>query len=201
MSTTLTVAEVRTKIEAGESVVGVVFTNARGATGTVLDGLSDHKKRQATMTCTEANCTETHVREQSDWNQSYRCRSHSKTKVKSVGGGQSVGGGFTDANGTVFRFQRVLVTDDAETVAQKTEMNKVFEALKAQKVATERAAKEARTAEKRAEQAKTREEKKVKKVAEKKAARAEQVARMRKFAADNNVPINDVTLAQIEKEG
>src|SRR5271166_3099177 len=96
----LTVVEIREKLNNKEDVTGLVFVNAKGATGTILASLSAHGKRQAEMTCTEPNCTELHVREQSDWGQCYRCRTHSKTKVKTPGTGQAVGGGIVGEDGT-----------------------------------------------------------------------------------------------------
>ena len=198
-----TVEQVREMIGNKENVVGAQFTNARGASGTVLDSLSDHKKRQAQMTCTELvdgqPCTETHIREQSDWGQSYRCRTHSKTKVKSAGAGQGVGGGIKGEDGTVYRFQRVLETDDAETVSLKSANNAVFESLKAAQVAAEREAKEARAADRKAKLAAAKAERQSKLAADKKAKLAEQVAKMRQYADAHGIPISDVTLRQIKQ--
>lgn len=197
-----TVEQVREKIANKENVVGVQFTNARGAVGTVLETLSEHKKRQAEMTCTELvegqPCTETHIREQSDWGQSYRCRTHSKTKAKSAGAGQGVGGGIKAEDGTVYRFQRILETDDAETVNLKNANNGIFEALKAAQVSKEREAKEQRAAERKAKLTAQKQERQQKLAADKKAKLNEQVAKMRAYAEEHNIPISDVTLKQLQ---
>ncbi len=53
--------------------------NARGekVIGTILEKLSPKGKLQAEMGCLMKDCNETHVREQSDWHQSLKCRTHS----------------------------------------------------------------------------------------------------------------------------
>ncbi len=55
----------------GEQVLAVVLPN-----------LSPKGKVQAELACCVEGCCETHVREQSDWHQSLRCRTHAGAKVK-----------------------------------------------------------------------------------------------------------------------
>lgn len=49
-------------------------------TGKLLPVLSAKGKLQAELSCSEEGCTETHVREQSDWHQSMVCRTHAAAK-------------------------------------------------------------------------------------------------------------------------
>ncbi len=69
---------------ASSALAGTEFETKGGVTGVILAELSPKGKVQARLTCIEAGCTETHVREQSDWHQSFRCRTHaasSKAKL------------------------------------------------------------------------------------------------------------------------
>jgi len=45
-------------------------------TAVILPELSPKGKVQARLACSVEGCTEEHVREQSDWHQSMRCRTH-----------------------------------------------------------------------------------------------------------------------------
>ena len=52
----------------------------RFVTARLLPTLSPKGKLQAELGCSEDGCTETHVREQSDWHQSMLCRTHAAAK-------------------------------------------------------------------------------------------------------------------------
>lgn len=52
----------------------------RFVTAKLLPNLSPKGKLQAELSCSEDGCTETHVREQSDWHQSMLCRTHAAAK-------------------------------------------------------------------------------------------------------------------------
>ena len=55
--------------------------NAKGecVLGTILGTLSAKGKVQAELACSTEDCGELHVREQSDWHQSLRCRTHAES--------------------------------------------------------------------------------------------------------------------------
>lgn len=63
---------------------GTRFKAKTGAIGTAIVERSEHNKRQAILTCTAAGCTETHIRESSDWQHSGRCRTHAKGRRRST---------------------------------------------------------------------------------------------------------------------
>ena len=72
---------------AAAALKGQVFLaeDAKGRTvlAVVEGALSPKGKVQATLACLVEGCTETHVREQSDWHQSLNCRTHAaSTKTK-----------------------------------------------------------------------------------------------------------------------
>lgn len=197
MSDVFTVKQLREKISSKENVVGLSFVNARGATGTVLDGLSSHGKRQAEMTCITQGCTETHVREQSDWHQSFACRTHSKTKKR--GGGSGVGSRIKLADGTDVTFQKVLDTDDADVVALKTENNALFERLKQKKLDEVKADKERRAQERKAKVEADRQARAVKNAQTQREALAANLQRIKDYAARMNLPVSQATLDAVDE--
>ncbi len=66
---------------AAKALAGTRFwaENSRGerVIGTILESLSPKGKVQAELGCVVKDCKEVHIREQSDWHQSVRCRVHS----------------------------------------------------------------------------------------------------------------------------
>lgn len=128
MSEIIDLSVVKEMIKQRREVAGVRFINQKGSIGTVLANLSSHGKRQAEMTCTTDGCTETHVREQSDWHQCSSCRSHGKGGVanKSTVNGGSV----VDADGKRIVFMHILDTDDADTKQMKAQNNHNFNLLR-----------------------------------------------------------------------
>ena len=191
---------IKDRIKAKENVVGMTFRNERNALGTILEALSDHKKRQAEMTCTTEGCTETHIREQSDWHQSYACRTHGKSKSRS-GTGNGVGGGIKSDDGQTFKFMPIVDSDDAETRKVKEANNSFYVALKAQREEEARIAKLARENERRAKVEEGRRERALKLEADKKSKLKDQLARIRAYAEKMNVPVSDVTLKMVERQG
>ncbi len=72
---------------AATALAGQTFLaeNAKGEVvlGTILGELSIKGKVQAELSCSVEDCEEMHIREQSDWHQSLRCRTHAQaTKAK-----------------------------------------------------------------------------------------------------------------------
>lgn len=69
---------------AATALAGTEFlAEAKGGkfvTAKLLGVLSPKGKLQAELSCSEEGCTETHVREQSDWHQSMLCRTHAAAK-------------------------------------------------------------------------------------------------------------------------
>ena len=72
------------------SIAGMQFTNQRGSVATVLANKSSRDKYHATMTCTIAGCTDTHLREMSDWHQCYKCLTHQGKKSNKGSGHGSI---------------------------------------------------------------------------------------------------------------
>lgn len=172
-----------------------------GAIGTVLPEFSSRGKLQATLTCSHPGCTETHIREVSDWHQSSKCATHTKVKSKSgktasvgTGGGRSV----KLDDGSIVREMKVAESDDAETIALKEENNRLFETIYAAKQAQVEAEKavaaEARKAKTEAERA----EREATKAAEKKAALAAQLDRVKALAAQKGVAVSPKLIAAQE---
>lgn len=68
---------------AATALAGTKFLaeNAKGecVLATILPTLSAKGKVQAELACSTEDCGELHVREQSDWHQSLRCRTHAAT--------------------------------------------------------------------------------------------------------------------------
>lgn len=173
-----------------------------GAIGTILPELSARGKLQASLTCATEGCTETHIREVSDWHQSANCAIH--TKAKSKGSGKSVGTGggrsvkvtLEDGSVETFREMKVGPTDDAETVALKEENNRLFEAYysaeQAKRDAEKVQAQEARKAKQEAERA----EREAAKAVEKKAVIAAQLERAKAYAAKVGANVSPKLLSQ-----
>jgi hypothetical protein len=69
---------------------GLRFLSPTGAIGTILEAKSPHGKWQAELTCTFKDeksgeeCTNVHVREQSDWHQCSRCGTHQRKGKSTV---------------------------------------------------------------------------------------------------------------------
>jgi hypothetical protein len=98
-----------------------------GVIGTILPELSSRLKIQATLTCLTEGCTETHVREISDWHQSRNCLTHSKTKAKGTSGRK--GNRYLTVDGVKHTWYPIADSDTPEMVAQKQENNAAFEKL------------------------------------------------------------------------
>jgi hypothetical protein len=115
-------------------VAGDQFVSPKGVTGTILAEKSAHGKKQASMTCNAPNCSETHIRESSDWHQSQFCATHNKTpKGKKGAKAAKVNPNVcTLDDGTVLTLQVITESDDAETKALKSACNEIFEAAKAE---------------------------------------------------------------------
>lgn len=206
--TVLSIEALKAKISSKENVVGLTFINSKGAQGTVLPNLSEHGKRQAEMTCTGKGgaCTETHFREQSDWHQSYQCRSCKKGKTSSsgsstpTGGGLAAQGSITKADGTVLTFQALSPGDTLEQIAAKTTNNEVFEA---ERVVQRRAMEAARAlAEKDRKEKQTRDDaqRKQARAVEKKAQLQKQLKNIHDYAKKYNVCVNDVSVKALQAE-
>lgn len=181
MSKTVELSVVKEAVKNGEDVSGVTFVNAKGATGTVLPGKSLHLKLQAEMTCTTDGCTETHVREQSDWHQSHKCRTHAEGKKGS--NPNNLGGGLKLADGSVVRLLKVRPTDPPDVVQAKEQNNAVFEAERQARDAAAAIDKAQRAAERKAAQEKAKAEKNEKLLVEKAAKLKEQSAKMKEYVA------------------
>lgn len=71
----------QTNANAAKALAGARFwaENGKGekVIGVILEELSPKGKVQARLGCIAKDCNETHIREQSDWHQSVRCRVHS----------------------------------------------------------------------------------------------------------------------------
>jgi regulator of protease activity HflC (stomatin/prohibitin superfamily) len=196
----LTIEQIKEAIKAKENVVGMTFVNSRGAQGVVLEALSPRGKRQAEMTCVAVQgCTETHIREQSDWHQSYACRTHSRPRNKSGGTGNGPSGIRLD-NGVVVRYMEVQDSDDNETRALKEQNNALYESMKAKRDAEAKARREQREAERKAKLEANRAERLKKHEAEKKAKLADTLKRIKEYAAKMNIPVSDAALQQVEPE-
>lgn len=172
-----------------------------GAIGVVLPELSSHGKVQATLSCTEPGCTETHVREASDWHQSTKCDTHKKTKSKSgksatpgTGGGRSV----KLADGTVLREFKVLDSDDADARALKEESNAIFETFYAAQAAERETAKAQAAEERKAKQEADKQAREAKQALEKKAALSGALERARALAAERGLTVSKKLIAEVE---
>lgn len=172
--------------------VGTQFEAPTGATGTVIAELSSRGKVQAELTCTEQGCTETHVREISDWHQCGKCRTHKKSKSR--GGG---GAGVSLGDGNVMREVKILDTDPPEVRELKESINAEVRQLKEVEAAERKAAQEKAAAERKQKQEAERAQKEAERLeAQKKAlaARKEQIARI---AAEKGVKVSPRTEAEI----
>lgn len=171
---------------------GKRFSTPAGVIGVILADLSPRGKPQAELTCSEAGCTETHVREISDWHQCGKCRTHKKSKSRS-GGGSSTGSSVT-AGG--LRIMKVLDTDTDEVKALKQENNELVEQLLAQEK-VEREAQKAKAAEERkAKQEQEKQEREAKKAAEQAQKLRENMDRIKAVAAAKGLPVSPKTLAE-----
>jgi hypothetical protein len=69
---------------AATALAGTEFVceNKKGefVTATLLPDISAHGKLQAKLSCAVDDCTETHIREMSDWHQALLCKQHSEAK-------------------------------------------------------------------------------------------------------------------------
>lgn len=176
-----------------------------GSIGTILPELSARGKLQASLTCSVEGCTETHIREVSDWHQSSKCATHSTAKSKGSGKSAGTGGGrsvkVTLDDGTVetFREMKVSPTDDAETVALKEENNKLFEAYYAAEQAKREEEKVKAQAERKAKQEAERAEREAAKAVEKKAAIQAQLERAKQLAAQKGVTVSPKLIAAAQE--
>ena len=163
-----------------------------GAIGTILPELSVHGKLQAVLTCTEAGCTNTHVREVSDWHQCTKCEEHRKVKAKGSGAGKGLNYGRSVKldDGTILREMKVSEKDDAETVALKTENNELFEQLFAIEQANLDAAKVAAKAEREAKAQAARDAKELATAAERKVKAQAALELARKIAAERGIKVS-----------
>lgn len=200
--TLYTVDQIKDKIKAKENVTGLIFVNARGAKGKIMGDLSVHGKRQAEMTCTipdgDKECSETHIREQSDWHQSYACRTHKKTKAKAGAGVPAMGSIKLD-NGTVVSYQRVLETDSPEVQAIKEQNNELYETVRAQKAEQAKADKEAKALARKQKLDEERHQRNLKLEEEKKEQLIANLERIVEYSQKNNMPISKKTLEQVEE--
>ncbi len=193
----VTVEELKASIKAKTDVSGVTFVNVKGSQGTVLPGKSDHGKLRAEMTCVKEGCTETHIREISDFHQCGLCRTHSKTKA---GGGAKVSTGVRLDDGTVVRYQPVLATDDAETVELKAANNLKVEELRHQKAEQKTVERLAKELERKQRQETAKADREAKAVAEKKQKLADMNQKIREYAQRNQVPVSVSTLQNLDEQ-
>ena len=63
-------------------VTGTRFRGAKGVHGEVVGELSERGKVVARLSCSIPHCTETHLREISDWHQCHLCRNHAPSRSK-----------------------------------------------------------------------------------------------------------------------
>lgn len=174
-----------------QEAAGKRFIAQTGAIGVILAELSPRGKPQAELTCLTPGCTETHIREISDWHQCGMCRTHKKSKSRS-GGGSSTGS--VSAGG--LRLMKVLPTDDAETVALKEENNRIVTQLM-EKEKEEREAKKAQDAEARkAKQEQDKAKRELEKAQKQKEAIAANLNRIKEEAAKRGLPVSPRTLAE-----
>lgn len=128
----MTLQEMKEEIKADLSkMVGEQFEGKNGIIGVVLADYSTRGKPQAEFGCSVEGCTETHVRELSDWHQSDKCRTHAKSKAK----GERTGTGLRsvkvvgqDGKVEVLREQKIDPTEPVEVQNLKRQINEVFEA-------------------------------------------------------------------------
>ena len=195
-----------TMIEAkklGVEAAGEEFECPTGARGRILEMLSEHKKVQAELSCVEQGCTNTHIREQSDWHQCGRCPEHSKSKGQKRSSGPNLGGGRSVKleDGTYIREMKISDTDDAEMRALKEQNNTIFtnlyekeQARRDQEKAEAKAAREAKMAQDRADR-------EAEKAVEKKEAMRNQLQRVTDLARKNGVAISPTLLAEAKSYG
>jgi hypothetical protein len=79
--------EPKSNQNAATTLAGTEFIceNKKGefVTAVLLPNLSEHGKIQAVLSCAVEGCTETHIREMSDWHHALLCKTHrSEKKVK-----------------------------------------------------------------------------------------------------------------------
>ena len=203
---------------AGEEFIcdrGECYGNApTGCIGRILPDLSSHKKLQAVLTCAHVaedgtKCTNTHIREVSDWHQSRFCAEHAKTKKKSKGAGAGLGAGrsvkveivdeeTSEVKTEIIREMRILETDDQEMRELKEQNNQIFAAaLKAQEEREEKE-KEIRKAEREAKLAEDRAKREEEAAAKKKAQAKEALERAAAYAAKMGLPVSQKTIAEAE---
>lgn len=193
MSNTTMLTMLEAKALANKSLAeaaGKQFTAQTGAIGVILPEPSVRGKPQAELTCLEEGCTETHVREISDWHQCGKCRTHKKSKSRGGGGGTSVTSGV--------RIMKVLDTDSDEVRVLKEENNRVVEQLQAAEKA-ERAERKAREAEERkAKQEEAKQLRALEQAEKQKQQLAANLEKIKEEAAKRGIPVSPKTLAKLE---
>lgn len=171
---------------------GQRFIAQTGAIGVILAEPSVRGKPQAELSCLESGCTETHIREISDWHQCGKCRTHKKTKTRS-------GGGSSTVSVSGIKLMKILPTDDAEMVALKEQNNAVVEQVLA-KEKEDREAKKAADAEARkAKQVEEQAKKQLEKAEATKRALRENMERIQKVAAEKGLPVSPKTLQAVSE--
>ena len=170
-----------------------------GIIGVILPEVSSRGKVQAELTCSVPGCTNTHIREKSDWHQCRFCAVHQKNKgtggakasvagVAGLKGLGAVGPQVKLPDGTVLREMKADPSDSPELAELKIQNNAIYTALKARQDA-ERAAKA--DAEKAARAAKAE--------ADKASTLKARLEAARKVAAEMGVPLSP-SLIQAAKE-
>lgn len=178
------------------SVAGESFEGKNGVTATVLAELSHRQKPQAEITCSVEGCTNTHIREISDWHQSDKCREDAKSKSKGARTGTGLGS-VKLPDGTVLREQRIADTDDQETKDLKAALNEQYQAAKAAAQAVKDEEKAQAKTEREAKMAAEKAERDAKKDEERKAALKASLERAKEFSAKTGAPVSQKLIAQV----
>jgi hypothetical protein len=187
----------------GVKAAGEEFTCPTGAVGRVLEALSVHGKCQAELSCTEAGCAETHVREQSDWHQCGKCKTHCKTKVskKSDGPSLNVVRRVKLEGGEFISEMKILASDDQELQSLKAQNNAVFATLYAAEQATRDAEKAAAKVAREAKVAADKAAREEKLNAGKKESVKAQLERAIKLAGERGMPVSPTLITEAKALG